>query len=114
MRQLLFAVTKKDLVIETFRSGGKGGQNQNKRNSGVRIKHPESGAVGESREERQQIDNKKKAFIKLVNSPKFKLWLKLKASYIMQGISDKDIDAIVDEQMQDQYLKIEYYKPIGK
>jgi len=28
-KQLLFSVTKKDLRVDTFRSGGKGGQNQN-------------------------------------------------------------------------------------
>jgi protein subunit release factor B len=36
-RKLVFSVTSKDLNIQTFRSGGKGGQNQNKVNSGVRI-----------------------------------------------------------------------------
>lgn len=51
MKELLFSLTKKDFRIETFRSGGKGGQHQNKTDSGVRIVHLESGAVGESREE---------------------------------------------------------------
>ena len=29
-KELLFSLTKKDFEIQTFRSGGKGGQNQNK------------------------------------------------------------------------------------
>ena len=58
-KKLLFSLTKKDFVIETFRSGGPGGQNQNKRNTGVRIRHPESGAVAESRVHRTQEQNKK-------------------------------------------------------
>ena len=61
-KELLFSLTKKDFVVETFRAGGKGGQKQNKTDSGVRIKHPASGAVAESREERSQHQNKKIAF----------------------------------------------------
>ena len=74
-KKLLFSVTKKDFEIQTFRSGGKGGQNQNKRDTGVRIVHRESGATGESREERSQAQNKKNAFKRLTESLKFKLWL---------------------------------------
>lgn len=36
---LLFSVTIKDCEVQTFRSGGKGGQNVNKVESGVRIIH---------------------------------------------------------------------------
>ncbi len=49
-KKLLFSITKDDFTVQTFRSGGKGGQNQNKVESGVRIIHPASGAIGESRE----------------------------------------------------------------
>ncbi|CPS24851.1 peptide chain release factor 1 [Mycobacteroides abscessus] len=62
--------------MDTFRSGGKGGQNQNKRETGVRITHEPSGAVGESREERSQLQNKQSAFRRMANSPKFQLWVK--------------------------------------
>ncbi len=112
MKQLLFSITKKDLRIDTFRSGGKGGQNQNKRDTGVRITHIESGAVGESREERSQEQNKKNAFRRMATSDKFKQWYKIRACYILKGISDieKEVNRIVDEQMQDKYLKIEYYE----
>jgi protein subunit release factor B len=37
-KEKLFSITKKDFKIQTFRSGGKGGQHQNKTNSGVAIK----------------------------------------------------------------------------
>lgn len=53
-RQFLFSITKNDLIVETLTRGGPGGQNQNKVASFVRIKHPESGAIGESKEERTQ------------------------------------------------------------
>lgn len=75
----LFSVTLADCRVDTFRAGGKGGQNQNKRDTGVRIVHEPSGAVGESREERSQLQNKKKAFVKMANSQKFRQWVHLQA-----------------------------------
>lgn len=65
MKQLMFSVTRKDLRIDTFRSGGPGGQHQNKIESGVRITHLPSGLKGESREERSQHANKIRAFRRL-------------------------------------------------
>jgi len=108
-RQLLFSITKKDFRIDTFRSGGKGGQNQNKRDTGVRITHIESGAVGESREERSQARNKKKAFERLVESKKFQTWHKVKTAQILGIVKTPDeIEKEVDEAMKDENLKIEY------
>lgn len=75
----LFTVTVHDCRVDTFRSGGKGGQNQNKRDTGVRVTHEPSGAVGESREERSQLQNKKRAFVKMANSPKFLSWVHVEA-----------------------------------
>jgi hypothetical protein len=40
------------------------------------IHHP-SGARGESREERSQLQNKRAAFLRMVKTPKFDLWLRL-------------------------------------
>ena len=56
------SVSIKDCRVDTFRAGGPGGQRQNKVSSGVRIVHEPSGAVGESRDERSQLQNKKLAF----------------------------------------------------
>lgn len=110
-KQLLFSLTKKDFRIDTFRAGGKGGQKQNKTDSGVRITHIESGAVGESREERSQHQNKKIAFERLVNSEKFKKWHKIKTTYALQGIRniEKEIDEKVKEMMKEENIKVEYY-----
>jgi len=69
----LFTLNKKDFEIQTFRSGGSGGQHQNKTNTGVRIIHKKSGAVGESREHKSQLQNKKAAFTRLTKTDKFKL-----------------------------------------
>ena len=73
MRELLFSVTRDDFTIQTFRAGGKGGQKQNKTDSGVRCIHNASGAVGEGRDERSQLQNKKNAFKRCIASPKFKV-----------------------------------------
>ncbi len=46
-----------DLRRDTFRSGGPGGQHQNKTESGVRYTHIPSGVAAESRSERSQVKN---------------------------------------------------------
>jgi hypothetical protein len=74
-RTRLFSVTIKDCIVQTFRAGGKGGSNQNKRDTGVRIIHPESGAVGEARDSRSQLENKRAAFRRMSETPKFRIWL---------------------------------------
>ena len=47
--------------IETFKSGGKGGQHQNTTDSGVRLTHVPSGVVASGRRLRSQHGNKKAA-----------------------------------------------------
>jgi protein subunit release factor B len=74
-REKLFSVTLNDCEIQTFTSGGPGGQHQNKSETGVRIIHRASGARGESRENRSQLQNKKAAFRRMTEHPKFKVWL---------------------------------------
>lgn len=72
-RRKVLSITIKDCEVQTFRSGGPGGQNQNKRDTGVRIIHPPSGARGESREFRTQPENKKAAWMRMVKSGTFKV-----------------------------------------
>ena len=76
MRTKILSVTAADCELQTFRCGGKGGQNQNKRDTGVRYIHHPSGARGESREERTQWQNRKIAWRRMVESPAFQLWLR--------------------------------------
>lgn len=55
----------RECEVQTFRSGGKGGQHQNKVESGVRLIHRPTGIVVESREERSQFMNKQRCLKKL-------------------------------------------------
>lgn len=71
MKELLLSVTLKDCDVQTKRGSGKGGQNRNKRDTAVRIVHRASGAVGESQEERSQLQNKKRAFLRMAATPVF-------------------------------------------
>jgi protein subunit release factor B len=48
----------RECLLETFRASGPGGQHVNKTESAVRLRHPPSGVVVTSREERSQHRNK--------------------------------------------------------
>ena len=110
-KELLFSITKKDLDVQAFCSGGPGGQHQNKTESGVRIIHRESGAVGESRSERSQHANKKLALQRLVASAKFKVWHARKIQELQRG---KTIEQLVEEDMKPENLRIEVRNERGK
>lgn len=55
----------KEYRIEKFHCGGKGGQNVNKVETGVRVIHLPTGLISQSTEERSQFRNKQRAMEKL-------------------------------------------------
>jgi protein subunit release factor A len=72
--KLLFSLTAKDFTVQTFCTGGNGGQHRNAKQNGVRIIHEASGARAEHRDGRDQGKNKAEAFRKLTETPEFKAW----------------------------------------
>lgn len=107
-RELINSVTADDCEWQYFRAGGKGGQNQNKTSSGVRCIHHPSGARGESREHRTQLENRRAAFRRMAESPKFKMWVQVEAG------QKASIDAEVEKMMAPGNIRVEVKDEKGK
>jgi len=114
-KKLLFSLTKKDFVVQSYKAPGKGGQRKNKVESAIRIIHPDSGAVACSEKERSQLQNKRIAFKRLMEHDAFKKWLRLRTAAAAANMHDVEefIEKQVKAQMSPDNLKIEIREDNG-
>lgn len=126
-------IPDKDLRVDTYRSGGKGGQNVNKLETAVRITHIPTGITASSQMERTQHKNKEIAYELLISKLNFEKekenkekiedlkgekketsWANQIRSYIMQpyslvkdhrtNIEDGNVKAVLDGNL-DKFIK---------
>jgi peptide chain release factor 2 len=134
-------IDEKDLRIDTFRSGGAGGQNVNKVETAIRITHIPTNIVAQCQNERSQLQNrmgamkilkaklfeleeqkKQEKFNAIVGEKKDISWGSQIRSYVFQpyqlvkdlrtGVEVGQVDAVMDGDL-DQFIEAYLKKQVG-
>ncbi len=101
-QDLAVEISDDDLKIDTFRSGGHGGQSVNTTDSAVRITHLPTGIVVSCQNERSQLDNKNFA-LRVLQSKLYELRLQ-EENEKLQGIKGESADNTWGSQIRSYVL----------
>jgi len=100
---IVIDIKQEDLRIDTYRSGGKGGQHVNTTDSAVRITHLPTGLVAGCQNERSQHKNKERA-MKLLRSRLYEYELDKKKA-ITKKVEDSKLDIGFGSQIRSYVLQ---------
>lgn len=96
-------IKPEDIRIDTYRSGGKGGQHVNTTDSAVRITHFPTGLVVACQNERSQHSNKERAF-KMLRSRIYEFELEKKRA-VSKKVEDSKLDIDFGSQIRSYVLQ---------
>lgn len=97
--------------MDTFTTGGPGGGGKDTSNTGVRIVHLASGAVGRAQDTRYQLENKRLAFTRMAQTAEFRAWAKAEAARI-EG--QPTVEELVEDLMKPCNIRVETRDEDGK